>query len=406
MVRRTAEIFLCDSDDEESINAKRNITSETMHRYMSNNSIVFEKKPTREELHNIFSSIKINGEPGFFNLESAKKRRPNTKGVNPCGEILLDSYGVCNLTTVNIMAFVRELKDEEGSTVGITLDYQGLMQAQALSARAGLRMTCIDLELPHWDKIHKRDRLVGCSLTGWKDAIDALNYNEEQEANLLNFLHDVAHSEIIKYSHTLRIPTPLLSTTIKPEGTLSQVAGGVSSGIHVSHAPYFIRRIRINANDPLAQVAIKLGWKVQPEVGQTMDNATTYVIDFPQKSSVNKTRTEQTIEEQFDTYFRFQEIYTEHNSSNTITVKDDEWDKAEQIVWDNWDNFIGVTFLPYDGGSYELAPYEECTEEEYNNLLTSMKPFDVKLLEEIEKEETEKDLTGLQTCESGICPII
>ena len=405
-VRRTAEIFLCDSDDEESINAKRNITSETMHRYMSNNSIAFEKKPTREELHNIFSSIKINGEPGFFNLEAAKKRRPNVKGVNPCGEILLDSYGVCNLTTVNVMAFVRELKDDEDNTVGITLDYQGLMQAQALSARAGLRMTCIDLELPHWDKIHKRDRLVGCSITGWKDAIDTLCYNEEQEANLLNFLHDVAYSEITKYSHILRIPTPLLSTTVKPEGTLSQVAGGVSSGVHVSHAPYFIRRVRITANDPLAQVAIKLGWKVQPEVGQTMDNATTYVIDFPQKSSSSKTRAEQTIEEQFDTYFRFQEIYTEHNSSNTITVKDDEWDKAEQIVWDNWDKFIGVTFLPYDGGTYELAPYEECTEEEYNKLLESMKPFDLKLLEEIEREETDKDLTGMQTCESGVCPII
>lgn len=411
-VRRTAEIFLCDSDDEEVINAKRNITPNLTHRYMSNNSIVFESKPTREELHKVFESIKENGEPGLVNMESAKKRRPNAKGINPCGEILLDSYGVCNLTTVNVMAFVKPLMwhDEEGNTdskiVGYKLDYQGLMQAQALSARAGLRMTCLDLELPEWDEVHKRDRIIGCSLTGWKDAMDTLGYNLEQETNLLAFLYDVANEESTRYSHILRIPTPLLNTTIKPEGTLSQVAGGVSSGIHVSHAPYFIRRIRISANDPLAKVAVKLNWKVQPEVGQTLSDATTLVIDFPQKSSVSKTRAEQTIEEQFETYFSFQENYTSHNSSNTITVKDDEWDKAEEIVWDNWDKFIGVTFLPYDGGTYELAPYEECTEKEYNALKERMKPFDISLLTSIEKEETEKDLTGLQNCESGVCPII
>ena len=186
-VRRTAEIFLADSDDEEVITAKSYITRELTHRYMSNNSIAFETKPTKEELHNIIESIKINGEPGFFNLEAAKKRRPNAKGVNPCGEVLLDSYGVCNLTTVNVAAFVIPMKAEDGGIACYRLDYQGLMQAQALSVRAGLRMTCLDLELKHWDKIHKRDRLIGASLTGWKDAMDMLNYSEDQEANLLTF---------------------------------------------------------------------------------------------------------------------------------------------------------------------------------------------------------------------------
>ena len=398
-VRRTAEIFMCDSDDEESINAKRNLTPDLYHRFMSNNSIAFETKPTREELHKIFESIKINGEPGFINMEVARKRRPNARGLNPCAEILLDSYGVCNLTTVNVFAFVR-IKD------GVPmLDYQGLMQAQALSTRAGIRMTCLDLELPHWDFVHKRDRLIGCSLTGWKDAMDALGYDEDQEANLLTFLSDVAHNEAVKYSHVLRIPTPLLDTTVKPEGTLSQVANGVSSGLHVSHAPYYIRRIRINAHDPLVKVAEMLGWRINPEVGQTWENARTFVIDFPQKTSARKTRAEQTIKEQFDTYFRFQGVYTSHNSSNTITVKPDEWEEAEQIVWDNWDNFIGVTFLPYDGGNYELAPYEECTEEEYEELKAQMGRFDPTLLEAVEKIETEKDIENMSSCDASACPI-
>src|SRR5690606_7615815 len=149
------------------------------------------------------------------------------EGLNPCAEILLDSYGVCNLTTVNVDAFVTQ--DIEGNTV---LDYSGLMQAQALSTRAGVRMTCLDLEIPHWDAVQKRDRLIGTSLTGWYDAMDKLGYDEQQEANLLNLLAECSHIEALKYANALRIPTPLLDTTVKPEGTLSQVAGGVSSGLH------------------------------------------------------------------------------------------------------------------------------------------------------------------------------
>ena len=274
------------------------------------------------------------------------------------------------------------------------------MQAQALSVRAGIRMTCLDLELPHWDKIQKRDRLIGCSLTGWKDAMDMLGYDSDQEANLLSLLADVAHSESIRYSHILRIPTPLLDTTIKPEGTLSQVANGVSSGLHVSHAPYYIRRIRINAEDPLVKVAKELGWNINQEIGTDR----TLVIDFPIKSGAKTTRNNQNVKMQFDTYFMFQENYTAHNSSNTISVRPDEWEEAENIVWDNWDNFVGVSFLPYDGGNYPLAPYEEITEEEYNALKSKMKPFDHNLLLKYETQEFETEILD-DGCAMGACPI-
>lgn len=408
-VRRTAEIFMMDEDDYEVMWAKNDIEDKPHlhHRFMSNNSIVFEKKPTREKLHKIFNLMKQSGEPGFINMEAAKKRRPNAKGLNPCGEVILDSYGVCNLTTVNVMAFVSPVKLDDNTVDYYILDFQGLMQAQALSTRAGVRMTCIDLELTTWNEVHKRDRLIGCSLTGWKDAMEKLNYDSDQEANLLSALSECVHKESVRYSHVLRIPTPLCATTVKPEGTLSQVAGGVSSGLHVSYAPYYIRRIRINSNDPLVKIALDLNWHIQPEVGSTWDNARTYVIDFPVKSPTKKTRAEQTVKEQFDTYFMFQESYTTHNSSNTITVKDDEWDEAEQIVWDNWDNFVGVTFMPFDGGTYKLAPYEECTEEEYEKLKAKMKPFKAEYLQLAESEEacTIEIEESEENCEGGVCPI-
>ena len=280
-VRRTAEIFLADADDWEVILAKYGINGiwdeqhhqkvqqalekvlgyvpsvvkdlelnnptarPLFHRRMSNNSIAFKEKPSREMLNLIFTIMQAEGEPGFVNLEAAAKRRPNAKGLNPCAEILLDSRGVCNLTTVNITAFVSNGR----------LDLDGLREAQRLSARAGARMTLLDLELPGWDAVHKRDRLIGTSLTGWYDAMDALGYDNEKEALLLQDLRAVSHEAARSYAHELRIPMPLLSTTVKPEGTLSQVAGGVSSGLHRSHSPYYFRRIRINASDALVQVA-------------------------------------------------------------------------------------------------------------------------------------------------------
>ncbi len=257
-VRRTAEIVLIDADDKECIEAKSNlykqidgqwiVDQEIIHRQMSNNSIYYRDKPSREHLHWQIQQMRYSGEPGWVNEVAGAKRRPNMNGVNPCGEILLDSKGLCNLTTVNVYAFVNE----DG-----TLDTEGLLEAQKLSARAGYRMTCVELEIPEWNNVQQRDKLTGCSMTGWQDMVNKAGLTMDDQAVLLRKLRESANDAVKDYATEIGANESLLVTTVKPEGTLSQLPT-VSSGVHYSHSPYYIRRVRISAHDPLVKVCEEL----------------------------------------------------------------------------------------------------------------------------------------------------
>lgn len=404
-VRRTAEVGIIDADDQECIKAKSQLyyinennewveNESISHRKLSNNSIFYNTKPSREQLKWQIEQMKLSGEPGFINAEAARKRRPDFEGVNPCAEILLRDRGLCNLTTVNVFAFV----DQNG-----LLDLDGLLEAQRLSVRAGIRMTCLELELHEWDRVQKQDRLLGVSLTGWQDAMSVLKYSPEQEVELLRKLRDTAHKEAESYSRELNIPRPMLITTIKPEGTLSLLPG-VSSGLHHSHSQYYIRRVRINSNDPLVKVCEKLEYPVLPENGQDAETCTVKVIEFPQKAPVSRTKYEVSAIEQLETYRRFMKNYVDHNASITVTVKNHEWDEVENWLYENWDDVVAVSFLALDDNFYPLLPYESITEEEYNRRVAAMRPFIPSMLAEFEKSEFEvRDLES--GCENGVCPI-
>ncbi len=402
-VRRTSEIGLVDQDDEACIKAKSNlyrqingrweIDKSIAHRQMSNNSIFYRRKPTREQLHWHLQQMRYSGEPGWVNEEAGKKRRPNFCGCNPCGEILLDSHGLCNLTTLNAMGFV-----ENG-----VLNEDALLEAQRLSARAGYRMTCRELEIYQWDQVQRRDRLLGCSLTGWQDMVNATNMSREDQVRLLERLRATAHEAAEQLAAQLGLPAPLLVTTVKPEGTLSLLPT-VSSGVHYSHAPYYVRRVRITATDPLCKVCEDLGYPVFPEVGQDPETCKTKVVEFPVKAPEGRVKADVSAVEQLENYKMFMTHYVDHNCSITVHVRDNEWAEVEDWVWANWDDVVALSFLSYDDSFYELLPYEAISREEYERRKAAMRPFNPSLISKYEHEETELDI-GASDCVGGVCPV-
>lgn len=403
-VRRTAEVGLIDADDQECIQAKSGLyyqnengewveNKNISHRKMSNNSIVYTTKPTREQLHWQIKQMKYSGEPGFMNLEAAKARREDAEGGNPCMEIILRDRGLCNLTTHNVYGFV-----EDGR-----LNLNELQNAIRLSVRSSLRMTCIPLELHKWDTVQREDRLLGISLTGWFDAMDALGYDTKQEIEVAKTLKATAIQEAESYARELGVSVPKLTTTIKPEGTLSLLAG-VSNGLHRSHAPYYIRRIRINANDPLVKVCEELGYIVTAENGQDEETCNTKVISFPVYSPAKITKFDITAIDQLETYKRFMTHYVDHNASITVTVRNHEWEQVEEWLDSNWDEVVAVSFLALDENFYPQAPYEAISKEEYEQMVSTMKPFRPSLLAKYEQEELDID-AGTSDCSNGVCPI-
>ena len=396
--RRTAELILFSPDDEEMLHAKENLDPEHYFRYMSNNSMYLEDKPSKEELRKLMISIKETGEPGFINVKAAKERRKDFAIVNPCCEIMLPNKAVCNLTNINVSKFI----DERGNVM-----VAQLKEACKLSARACYRLTEPELELEGWSEIHHRDRLIGCSITGWQDAV-ADNMTKLEQGVLLTLMKTWIKDAANEYADENNRPRPVLYTTVQPDGTGGLISG-CSAGVHYNHSPYYFRRVRISTNSPLYQAVKYLdGWQIDNEVGQD-DNGNTKVITFPCKSNSRITKYNVSAIEQLEQYKMMQTHYVDHNTSITVTVRDDEWDDVTDWLDKNWDCVVGISFLSLNQDYYPLMPYEECTEKQYLELKSKMAPFDQELVNKYEFElqtvgkDFEIDESG--ECEDGHCPV-
>lgn len=242
-------------------------------------------------------------------------------------------------------------------------------------------------------------------MTGIMDAFDAVGWeHDSQEAReFLSNLNRLANRAAIHYAKEMRVPAPLLVTTIKPEGTLSQLPT-VSSGLHRSYAPYFIRRIRVSNIDPVCQALQHLGVPNEPDKSKP----DRIVFSFPIKTSAKISSADEPAKRQLSRYLTMQECYTDHNSSCTLTVGDDEWEEVVDMFHNNWNKIVACSFLPKYTGAYPQMPYEEITKEQYEELIKQIPDLSnlsdvVNMFEKVEAEEDEIEQDPL--CAGGACPI-
>ena len=343
-VRRSSQISLSDLDDKDMRHAKE--WPFPIKRAMANNSAIFREKPSAAQFLKEWASLALSGtgERGIFNLSAAQSRAPSRRyapliqGTNPCGEIMLRDMEFCNLSEV----VVREDDDldslldkvETATWLGVIQSTFSILTSEALKAL--------------------KSRVLRIS---------------RKAANILG------------------INVPVATTCVKPSGTVSQLVDS-ASGVHPRYSQYYIRRYRIAARDPLFMMMKDAGIKAHPENGQTEEDATTWVLEFPVKSPDGcMTRKDVSALDQLSHYKNLQHNWCEHNASMTVYVRDDEWFEVGNWVYKNWDIINGVSFLPYDGGKYELAPYEEIDARTYERLIKKLPVIDYTQLSKYELED-------------------
>lgn len=399
-VRRSALISLSDFDDQEMRDSKIGQFWVTEpQRMLANNSAVYNSKPTETEFLKEWTALIESGagERGIFNRESLYKTLPKRRlelpknyigemGTNPCGEIILRSKQFCNLSEI-----VAREKDTEAD----------LMRKIRIATMLGTYQSTL-VKFPYlskeWKKNCEEERLLGVSITGQWDSKIA------REPKVLQKLKNEAIRVNKIYAKRFGINPSSSITCIKPSGTVSQTVDS-SSGMHPRHSPYYIRRVRISATDALFKMLKDQGVPYHPETGQTLEEATTFVLDFPMKSPKGSVcKDDITAIEQLEHWKIVKLNYTEHNPSVTISVGDDEWIKVAHWLYQNWDIIGGLSFLPRNDHVYQLAPYEEIDEKTYKELSSKMPKIDfskVTIYELKDETEVKKELA----CVSGSCDI-
>jgi ribonucleoside-diphosphate reductase alpha chain len=397
-VRRSAMISLSDLEDDKMRHCKSGAWWEQNgQRALANNSATYEAKPDVGQFLQEWTSLyhSHSGERGIFSraasvAQAAKNGRRDSSydfGTNPCSEIILRPYQFCNLTEVVVRS--TDTVDSLSNKVRLAT-ILGTFQAT---------MTHFPYLRKIWQKNTEEERLLGVSLTGILDN-KMMGEVSATTAKNLEQLKEVAVATNLQYSGLLGIPQSAAITCVKPSGTVSQLVDS-ASGIHTRHSPYYIRRVRGDKKDPLSQFMTQAGI---PSEDCVMRPDSTVVFSFPQKSPEGaRVREDLNAIQHLDLWMQYQRHWCEHKPSVTISVKEDEWLDVGAWVWRNFDEVSGVSFLPHDGGTYRQAPYEDCNEQQYNELLAKMpQAIDWDTL-----SEADDNVEGAQTlaCVAGHCEI-
>ena len=400
-VRRSDMISLSNLSDIRMRQAKSGQWWDTApHMALSNNSVAYTDKPDGATFLREWASLveSKSGERGIFNRIASKKqvekygRRDSDHefGTNPCSEIILRPYQFCNLTEVVV---------RENDTID-TLSNK--VRLATILGTAQSTLTHFPYLRKIWTKNTEEERLLGVSLTGIMDN-PLTNGSKEGLEKALEHLRKVALETNVEYAHKFKIPVSTAITCVKPSGTVSQLVDS-SSGIHARHDRYYVRTVRGDNKDPLTQFMIDQGI---PSEKCVMKPESTTVFSFPVKSPPESViRSDLTAVQQLEMWLIYQRYWCEHKPSVTVSVRDDEWMEVGAFVFKHFDEMSGVSFLPHSDHSYQQAPYQECTEGEYN-IMREMMPDSINWseLSDYEKEDT---TAGNQTfaCTGDVCEIV
>jgi ribonucleoside-diphosphate reductase alpha chain len=385
-IRRAALISLFSATDEEMISCKSGAWWETNpQRGRANNSAVLMRhKIDKSYFMDLWKRIEASGagEPGIY-LSNDKDW-----GTNPCCEIALRPFQFCNLCEVN----VSDVVDQNDLNVRVkAASFIGTLQAG---------YTDFHYLRPIWQRTTEKDALIGVSMTGiGSGAVLKLNMKDSAK---------IVKEENKRVAELIGINSTARATTVKPAGTTSLTLG-TSSGIHAWHNDYYIRRVRVGKNESMYHhLVVNHPELIEDEYFRPHDTA---VIGIPQKAPVDAIfRTESPIQ----LLERVKKVHNEwikpghktgsntHNVSATISIRAHEWGAVGEWMWENKDSYNGLSVLPYDGGTYIQAPFEDCTKEKYEELMKTLTDVDLSKIIEVEDMT---DLSGELACAGGACEI-
>ena len=385
-IRRAALISLFSADDEEMIACKSgNWWEINPQRGRANNSaVLIRHKVTKEFFMDLWKRVELSnaGEPGIY-LSNDKDW-----GTNPCCEIALRPFQFCNLCEVN----ASDIESQE--------DLMARVRAAAFIGTLQAGYTDFHYLRPVWKRTTEKDALIGVSMTGIGSGT-VLGYDMKSAAKAVK-------EENARVAELIGINRSARTTTVKPAGTTSLTLG-TSSGIHAWHNDYYMRRIRVGKNEAiytyLAEYHPEL---VEDEYFRPHDTA---VISIPQQAPEGAIlRTESP----FALLDRIKKVHLEwvkpghrsgnntHNVSATVSLKADEWEMAGEWMWENRDHYNGLSVLPYDGGTYTQAPFEDISKDQYEVMLQSLTNIDLTQVIELDDNT---DLSGELACAGGACEI-